>query len=142
MIHPANVNDIEGILDVLERTHLRNPLVDTTSTLATQMTTHPRSIFVARDERGVKGCAFILSNPWLTVLYHLAVHPEHQRQGIGSQLLDAAAAEARANGSAVLTIYIKPEEERLEQFYEKRGFIRDREYLSMDLLFQKNVTNK
>jgi ribosomal protein S18 acetylase RimI-like enzyme len=53
----------------------------------------------------------------------LAVDPALQRQGIGSALLEAAAAEARRRGARRLTLRVLGPNEAARRLYERAGFV-------------------
>ena len=58
---------------------------------------------------------------WLDELY---VRPEHRDRGIGSALLDAACAQARARGAVALELEVEAGHERAFSLYERTGFAR------------------
>ena len=53
----------------------------------------------------------------------LCVHPAHEEEGIGGQLLDWAEGYAIANGAARLEIVVEAGNERAAAFYRRRGFV-------------------
>lgn len=55
----------------------------------------------------------------------LVVHPDHEGQGVGRALLQAAEAWAQDKGFAVLTLYVFASNTRARQLYEKVGFQAD-----------------
>lgn len=56
---------------------------------------------------------------WLEELY---VMPEHRDGGVGTQLLEAAIAAAKATGCAALDLEIDAAHERVRSLYERHGF--------------------
>ena len=52
----------------------------------------------------------------------LCVHPAHEAEGIGGQLLDWAEGYAIAAGADRLEIVVEPSNERAASFYRGRGF--------------------
>ena len=60
--------------------------------------------------------------PWLGgMIWHLAVHPDHQRQGVASVLLREA--EARARGTGIVRFEAWTRDDRAARtWYESRGF--------------------
>jgi ribosomal protein S18 acetylase RimI-like enzyme len=57
----------------------------------------------------------------LAALWDIRVHPEHRRQGIGSQLFRAAAGWARANGYGQLGIETDSSNVAACRFYARQG---------------------
>jgi len=53
----------------------------------------------------------------------LAVDPAVQRQGVGSALLEAAAAEARRRGARRLTLHVLAPNGAARRLYERAGFV-------------------
>ncbi len=55
----------------------------------------------------------------------LVVHPDHEGQGVGRALMQAAETWAQDNGFPVLTLYVFASNTRARQLYEKVGFQAD-----------------
>ena len=53
----------------------------------------------------------------------LCVHPAHESEGVGGQLLDWAEGYAISVGAARLEIVVEPRNERAVSFYRRRGFV-------------------
>ena len=62
------------------------------------------------------------------MIWHLAVHPEHQRRGIGTALLFEAEGIAKRRGLARLEAWTR-DDEHVQAWYESRGFVRVYSYL-------------
>ncbi|MFA6605152.1 MAG: GNAT family N-acetyltransferase [Patescibacteria group bacterium] len=84
--------------------------------------------FVAELEGQVVGYAESYPHPlepsegWLRALY---VHPDHQREGIGAQLLEAASSDFTARGFQRLVLWGVEDAEQARAFYAKLGFVPD-----------------
>lgn len=55
-------------------------------------------------------------------LYSVAVHPDHRRHGIGSQLLHAAEAKLASMGCRKLNLQIRTGNEAVAAFYAAHGY--------------------
>ncbi len=55
-------------------------------------------------------------------IYYLAVHPDHRRQGFGSQLLKAIEKGLKELGCPKVNLQIRSDNHRVESFYHKCGY--------------------
>lgn len=67
-----------------------------------------------------------LNDPHSYLLNNIAVTPAHQRWRIGTQLLEAVVAEARAQSFSSITLHVWADNTQAIAFYQKFGFKRDR----------------
>ena len=56
------------------------------------------------------------------MIWHLAVHPDHQRRGIASALLDEAERRARERGLERLEAWTR-DDAHVQRWYESHGFV-------------------
>ena len=62
------------------------------------------------------------------MIWHLAVHPDHQRRGIATALLAGAEERARARGLVRLEAWTR-DDAHVQRWYESHGFVRVDGYL-------------
>jgi ribosomal protein S18 acetylase RimI-like enzyme len=67
------------------------------------------------------------------VLYDLFVDPAARQHGIGRQLMQAAADEARARGAVSLVLSTAKTNHRAQRLYESLGWVRDEEFYEYNL---------
>jgi GNAT superfamily N-acetyltransferase len=60
--------------------------------------------------------------PGRPMIYHLEVAPAHQRQGVGTALLDAAEAQARTRGHGLVQLLVETDNPEAERLYRRRGY--------------------
>lgn len=142
-IRQATTQDLDGIMRI-EQSVEPPPLGATPTTITARLHTFPQGCLVATTNNDITG--YVTSIRWNnppfttfeeindfpsqhdeqgTTLYiiYLATHPDHQRQGIATALLDHLTTTARTLGIQQLQLVAKP---HLENFYEHRGFHRKR----------------
>ena len=66
------------------------------------------------------------------MIWHLAVHPDHQRQGVASALLEEAERRARARGLERLEAWTR-DDAHVQRWYNAHGFAPIDEYLHVYL---------
>ncbi|RMI33110.1 GNAT family N-acetyltransferase [Streptomyces triticirhizae] len=76
----------------------------------------------------VVGCLDLAVDGALATIETIAVHPDHQRRGIGRALLAEAAARARAAGATTLDAWTRDQPESLA-WYRATGFVESDHYL-------------
>ena len=82
-------------------------------------------LYVARNgEETVGSLALTLEADGKLCIHEAAVHPDHQRQGIGAALLDFAAREAAQQGAKFLRLHVWEGNAPAIRIYEKNGFVR------------------
>jgi ribosomal protein S18 acetylase RimI-like enzyme len=64
--------------------------------------------------------------------WHLAVHPDRQREGIASYLLDEAERQARERGLVRLEAWTR-DDAHVQRWYERHAFVRITSYLHVYL---------
>jgi len=120
---------LEATLPVLEALGLPSPSPPTGQIAET-------ATFVAVDMEGnVVGCISFLVRqmPGAPVPYGyvrtLAVLPGHRRRGVGTQLVQAAAQWARAQGLPALAVHVGEENATALRFFRSIGFLEEEDYL-------------
>jgi len=98
----------------------------------------PEEIALALAQRGAFACvavvdeqvvAFILAYQKKAQIGHvvtLDVHPDFRRQSIGHHLMERAEERLRQRGAARMILEVAVTNEIAQQFYEKRGYLRQK----------------
>lgn len=91
--------------------------------LARALSTRGSTFLVAASAGTIVGFAQYVRRSGATAeLTRLYVLPEHQRGGIGTQLLEAGVAACRQQGARHLTVSVERDNAVGRAFYRKRGF--------------------
>jgi ribosomal protein S18 acetylase RimI-like enzyme len=89
------------------------------------------SILIAENENEILGCILILRDEWTCFIFRLAVKEIYRSQGIGSMLIKSAEEQLRKNGAEEVAIFVNEEDTKLQQYYERRGYLKGGNYRSM-----------
>ena len=83
---------------------------------------NPETCLVAVEETAVIGAILVGSDGRRAYIYHTAVAPERQKQGIGSQLVQAAKKAVQKIGIAKIALVVFSHNQSGNAFWEKQGF--------------------
>ncbi len=96
---------------------------DSPAGLATYLERNPGLSFVAEREQGIIGSVLAGHDSRRGYLQHLAVAPEHRRQGIGSELLSRCVAALAAAGIGKVHIHVFADNPAGHEFWARRGWL-------------------
>ena len=88
----------------------------------TKLAVADRLFFVAMDGHKVLGAVMAGYDGHRGWIYSLAVHPEHRKRGIGTQLLAFAEQRLSVRGCFKINLQIIEENEEVQGFYESNGY--------------------
>jgi ribosomal protein S18 acetylase RimI-like enzyme len=97
---------------------------DTPEAMAGFLAQNPDTSWVATKNDTIIGSIMAGQDGWRGYLYHVAVHPQWRRQGIGTQLVDKAVAALRSHGIPRIHCLVKQDNTEAQTFWQKRGFTR------------------
>lgn len=111
-----------------------NTLDDSQDGISRFLNRNPSTCLVA--ERGGNVAAVILSghDGRRGFIYHLCVHPDHRRMGLGTSLVDLALTALREEGIAKVACVVFSHNETGNSFWQSMGFS-----LREDLLYRNRV---
>lgn len=78
--------------------------------------------FVAESEGRLVGTVIAGYDGYRGWVYHLAVHPDDRRRGIGGDLMHAAERALRALGCPKVNLQVRAGNEAILRFYESLGY--------------------
>lgn len=89
------------------------------------------SILLAKEGEEIIGCILIIRDPWTSFLFRLAVKSEYRNKGVGSKLIEAAENQLRKEGVDEVTIFVETDNDELQTYYQKRGYVKGGTYKCM-----------
>ena len=118
----ATVEDLPNLIELLKATDLFWEIGDCVETLSKKLEFDPTSILVLELEGKVIGTVTTTYDPWASFMWHLAIEPNYQGQGLGHLLADEAEKRLRARGTTSVNGYVLPSNKNSLSFLRKRGF--------------------
>jgi len=83
---------------------------------------NPKSCFIAVNQDQIIGSVFGTNNGRRAFIYHVAVHPDWQRKGIGKKLLQKAEYSLKKIGVSKVRLMVDLENLHVVPFYKKCGY--------------------
>lgn len=96
---------------------------DTPEGIARYLARNPLTCFGAEEDGMLIGCILAGHDGRRGYIYHTAVHPVHQRRGVGAALVQSALSALRAEGISKVALVAFRHNEAGNTFWEKQGFI-------------------
>lgn len=123
-IRPYTSSDYENLKALLEEAGLFAETWESPENLDSMLKSNPDGILVGLD--GNQLVSSIFSTPYGTKVmffFRLAVALTHRKQGIATQMLQAAEKNARDKGCIEVCLFADESNDELQQFYKKRDFV-------------------
>jgi len=122
-IRTARPEDIAAILDLWSNIEeIQSAVVDSYENVEHFIKTNPESMLVACAGSKIIGTVMPAYNGWRAAIYHLCVHNEHRRQGIGLALLQTALDYLKGQGAPRVDLYTYSSNTGAQAFYEQMGW--------------------
>jgi GNAT superfamily N-acetyltransferase len=126
-LRPAEIQDAEAIVSVInaafqqaESFFIDRDRID----LESVRQLFQKGSFLVADELGrLRGCVYVEIRSDRSYLGLLSVDPQHQKSGLGSQLMTAAEEYGAKAGCGQMDLQIVSVREELPRFYRRRGYI-------------------
>ena len=122
VVRNARIEELSILIQLLKVADLFWEIGDCIETLSKKLAFDPASILVLELEGKVIGVVTTTYDPWASFMWHLAIEPTHQGQGLGHLLADEVEKRLRARGTTSVNGYILPTNENSRSFFKKRGF--------------------
>ena len=112
-------SDFPQLKKLLEDTNLYYKPLDKKEIFKKKIDYDQESIIIAEDNNKIIGTVFIIYDPWNSFVYHLGVHPDYRKLGLGNQLMDEAEKRLKARGMNRPTLFVEEDNEKVLEFYKK-----------------------
>lgn len=136
-IIPAQKTDFSQLMTLWKKTGLNLASIETEQIeFYSMLKLNPTSCLVALVNKQIIGSAFGIFNGRRAWIYHLAVEPKWQKQGVGSKLLQATEkALSKVQGDKI-RLWVNFTNLKVVPFYEKHGY----GVISDAVMMGKNIT--
>ncbi len=128
-------SDFAQLEELLKTSGLFQPNLDTQNIYSAKIKSDDESIILAVQDNRIVGCVFFVYDPWISTIFHLGVHPEYRNNGIATQLLSDAEKIIQDRGVNSVGIYVEDKNEKILEFYRKRGYNEFDSYLCLEKRF-------
>ncbi len=114
-----------------------NSLDDSKDGIAKFLERNPDTCFVAKNSDTVIGAIMVGNDGRRGYIYHTAVHPDYQKQGVGKALVEAAVAALKSLGINKVALVVFSRNKSGNKFWEKVGFT-----ARQDLIYRNKTINE
>ena len=135
-IRPMRIDDYEALYQLwLSCPGMGlNDLDDSREGIAAFLERNPATCFVAAEGETIAGCILVGTDGRRAYIYHTAVHPGLQRQGLGRQLVERALQAVGELGIHKAALVVFARNQQGNAFWEKMGFS-----LRTDILYRNRA---
>ena len=130
-IRPYKDSDYEQIISILKSWWHFDEVWDSRNHWKDKIEKDATSILVAEENDEVIGCQLIIKDSWTCFLFRLAVKEGHRNKGVGSLLMKTAEEQLRNEGVDEVAFFVDAENTNLQEYYEKRDYIKGGKYRCM-----------
>ena len=116
-------NDFYGVYELWQKAKLKlDTYQNEKREFAEMLNINSESCFVAVNKDHLIGSVFGTNNGRRAFIYHVAVHPDWQRKGVGKKLLQKVEFSLKKIGVSRVRLMVDLENLHVVTFYEKRGY--------------------
>ena len=99
----------------------------------------PGSIIVLEHQGKIIGMVITIYDPWASFIWHLAIDPQFQGNGLGHLLVEEAERRLQAKGTTSVNGYVLPTNRNSLSFLKKRGYTK---FFSQVIAVEKVLSKK
>jgi len=121
-IAPVEDGDVAAVILLWQRCGLTRPWNDPAADIALARKGTNAAVLVGRDGNGLVASAMVGHDGHRGWVYYVAVDPDHRQRGFGRAIMQAAEDWLRQAGIAKLQLMVRPDNSRVQAFYESIGY--------------------
>jgi ribosomal protein S18 acetylase RimI-like enzyme len=121
-IAPIDESDVASVVALWQACGLTRPWNDPEADIALARKNPNATILLGRVDERVVASAMVGHDGHRGWVYYVAVDPERQQHGFGRAIMNAAEEWLRAAGIQKLQLMVRPENTRVQAFYESIGY--------------------
>jgi len=121
-LRPYKPTEFDEVMQLLKDTNLYFESCDQRDSVNAKSADDPESIVVAVIDDKIVGCSFIVTEPWANIIYHTAVGPKFQSDGIGNALLEYSEKLIIERGGIQVAMYVMTENVNVVNGLARKGY--------------------
>jgi len=121
-ITPITDADVAAVVGLWQRCDLTRPWNDPHADIALARRNPNTTILLGRDGAPIVASVMVGHDGHRGWVYYVAVDPERRQQGFGRAIMNAAEDWLRQAGIQKLQLMVRPENTRVQAFYESIGY--------------------
>jgi ribosomal protein S18 acetylase RimI-like enzyme len=121
-IAPIEDADLAGVIALWQRCDLTRPWNDPAADIVLARKGANAAVLVGRDGSGIAASVMVGHDGHRGWVYYVAVDPGHRGRGHGRTIMNAAEDWLRQAGIAKLQLMVRPDNTRVQAFYESIGY--------------------
>jgi ribosomal protein S18 acetylase RimI-like enzyme len=121
-IAPVEDGDVVAVIALWQRCGLTRPWNDPAADIALARKGTNAAVLAGRDGEAIVASAMVGHDGHRGWVYYVAVDPDHRQRGYGRAIMAAAEDWLRQAGIAKLQLMVRPDNLRVQAFYESIGY--------------------
>ena len=121
-IAPIEEADVPSVVALWQACGLTRPWNDPQADIALARRSPNATILLGREEGRIVATAMVGHDGHRGWVYYVAVDPDRRAQGFGRAIMEAAEHWLRQTGIQKLQLMVRPENTRVQAFYESIGY--------------------
>jgi ribosomal protein S18 acetylase RimI-like enzyme len=121
-VTPIEDADVADVIALWQRCGLTRPWNDSAADIALARRGANAAVLVGRDNGAIAASAMVGHDGHRGWVYYVAVDPDHRQKGYGRAVMGAAEDWLRARGIAKLQLMVRPDNAKVQAFYESIGY--------------------